>query len=306
MVLGHALRNSLIVVTTIVGLQLGGLISGAVVTEQIFVLPGFGKLTIDAVFTRDYPMIQGVVLVTATAYIVINLLVDLLYSVIDPRVRVGGCSPVSTIELVTVDSAAPGPRPSRSGVGPLRRLLRNPLAMTGLVVVVIAVLAALLAGLSSRRLRPTKPTSPPRCSRRRRSYWFGTDELGRDQLSRVLFGLRVSLLVAVLAIALSLVVGVPLGPGGRLLPHPGPGGVAVRGHPAGVPVPGARGRAGRDPRPVAVHRDRRDRHRRCAGDRPGYPERDTASARAGLRRRARSPTAPATSCCCAGTSCPTR
>jgi peptide/nickel transport system permease protein len=89
-VVGHALRNSLIVVTTIVGLQLGGLISGAVVTEQIFVLPGFGKLIIDAVFTRDYPMIQGVVLVTATAYIGINLLVDLLYSVIDPRVRVGG------------------------------------------------------------------------------------------------------------------------------------------------------------------------------------------------------------------------
>lgn len=88
-VLGHALRNSLIVVTTIVGLQLGVLISGAVVTEQIFVLPGFGKLTIDAVFTRDYPLIQGVVLITATAYIVINLLVDLLYSVIDPRIRVG-------------------------------------------------------------------------------------------------------------------------------------------------------------------------------------------------------------------------
>jgi peptide/nickel transport system permease protein len=89
-VLNHALRNSLIVVTTIVGLQLGGLISGAVVTEQIFVLPGFGKLTIDAVLTRDYPMIQGVVLITATAYIGINLLVDLLYSVIDPRIRVGG------------------------------------------------------------------------------------------------------------------------------------------------------------------------------------------------------------------------
>jgi peptide/nickel transport system permease protein len=91
-VFGHALRNSLIVVVTIVGLQLGVLISGAVVTEQIFVLPGFGKLTIDAVFTRDYPMIQGVVLVTATAYIGVNLLVDLLYSVIDPRIRVGGAA----------------------------------------------------------------------------------------------------------------------------------------------------------------------------------------------------------------------
>jgi peptide/nickel transport system permease protein len=86
----HALRNSLIVVVTIVGLQLGGLISGAVVTEQIFGLPGFGKMTIDAVFQRDYPVIQAVVLVTATAYIVINFVVDLLYSLIDPRVRVGG------------------------------------------------------------------------------------------------------------------------------------------------------------------------------------------------------------------------
>ncbi|MFI7065315.1 ABC transporter permease [Kribbella sp. NPDC050124] len=86
----HALRNSLIVVITIVGLQLGALISGAVVTERIFALPGFGKLTVDAVFQRDYPVIQAVVLVTATAYILINLLVDLLYSVIDPRIRVRG------------------------------------------------------------------------------------------------------------------------------------------------------------------------------------------------------------------------
>ncbi len=86
----HALRNSLIVVVTIVGLQLGALISGAVVTERIFALPGFGKLTVDSVFQRDYPVIQGVVLITATAYIVINLLVDLLYSVIDPRIRVAG------------------------------------------------------------------------------------------------------------------------------------------------------------------------------------------------------------------------
>ncbi|MBM0275686.1 ABC transporter permease [Micromonospora tarensis] len=86
----HALRNSLIVVVTVVGLQLGGLISGAVVTEQIFGLPGFGKMTIDAVFQRDYPVIQAVVLLTAAAYIVINFLVDLLYSVIDPRIRVTG------------------------------------------------------------------------------------------------------------------------------------------------------------------------------------------------------------------------
>lgn len=91
-VLRHALRNSLLVVLTIVGLQLGGLVSGAVVTERIFGLPGFGKLTLDSVFTRDYPVIQGVVLVVTLAYIVINLAVDVLYSVVDPRVRVGGRS----------------------------------------------------------------------------------------------------------------------------------------------------------------------------------------------------------------------
>lgn len=88
--LGHALRNSLVTVVTVLGLQLGTLISGAVVTEQVFVLPGFGKLTIDAVFTRDYPMLQGVVLCTAAAYILINLLVDAVYSAIDPRIRLGG------------------------------------------------------------------------------------------------------------------------------------------------------------------------------------------------------------------------
>lgn len=87
-VLRHALRNSLITVVTIVGLQLGVLISGSVVTEQIFLIPGFGKLIIDAVFTRDYPVIQAVALVSAAAYIVLNFLVDLLYSLLNPRIRV--------------------------------------------------------------------------------------------------------------------------------------------------------------------------------------------------------------------------
>jgi peptide/nickel transport system permease protein len=86
----HALRNSLLTVVTIVGLQLGLLISGAVVTEQVFVLPGFGKLTLDAVFTRDYPVIEGVVLLTTLGYVLINFAVDLLYSVLNPRIRVAG------------------------------------------------------------------------------------------------------------------------------------------------------------------------------------------------------------------------
>jgi peptide/nickel transport system permease protein len=86
----HAFRNSLITVTTVIGLQLGALISGAVITEQIFGIAGFGRLTIESVQQRDYTLIQGIVLVAATGYVVVNLLVDLLYSVLNPRIRVSG------------------------------------------------------------------------------------------------------------------------------------------------------------------------------------------------------------------------
>jgi peptide/nickel transport system permease protein len=89
-VAGHALRNSLLTVVTLVGLQLGALISGAVITEQIFVIPGFGRLTLEAVQQRDYALIEGVVLVAAAAYVLVNLLVDLLYSYLNPRIRVAG------------------------------------------------------------------------------------------------------------------------------------------------------------------------------------------------------------------------
>ncbi|HEY5295384.1 MAG TPA: ABC transporter permease [Gaiellaceae bacterium] len=89
----HALRNSLITVTTVIGLQLGALISGAVITEQIFVIPGFGRLTLEAIQQRDYTLLQGVVLVTATGYVVVNLLVDVAYSLLNPRIRVTGSAP---------------------------------------------------------------------------------------------------------------------------------------------------------------------------------------------------------------------
>jgi peptide/nickel transport system permease protein len=89
-VLRHALRNGLIPVITIIGLQMGALFSGAVLTEQVFSIPGFGRLIVDAVFNRDYAVVQGVVLFTATMYIAINFLVDITYAVIDPRIQVGG------------------------------------------------------------------------------------------------------------------------------------------------------------------------------------------------------------------------
>ncbi len=86
-VLKHALRNALTPVITLGALELGTLLSGAVLTEQVFTIPGFGKLIVDAVFNRDYAVVQGVVLVTATTYIVLNLLADLAYFLANPRLR---------------------------------------------------------------------------------------------------------------------------------------------------------------------------------------------------------------------------
>ncbi|UBV45320.1 ABC transporter permease (plasmid) [Deinococcus taeanensis] len=83
----HALRNALIPVVTAFGLQLGGLLGGAVITEQIFSVPGFGRLLVDAVYTRDLPVIQGVVLVSAVAVFLVSFAVDLLYAALDPRIR---------------------------------------------------------------------------------------------------------------------------------------------------------------------------------------------------------------------------
>jgi peptide/nickel transport system permease protein len=86
-VLKHALRNALTPVITLGALEFGTLLSGAVLTEQVFTIPGFGKLIVDAVFNRDYAVVQGVVLCTATAYITLNLVADLAYFLVNPRLR---------------------------------------------------------------------------------------------------------------------------------------------------------------------------------------------------------------------------
>ncbi|MHB0669196.1 ABC transporter permease [Roseomonas mucosa] len=83
----HALRNALIPVVTLGTIELGKLLAGAVLTEQIFTIPGFGKLIVDAVFNRDYPVVQGVVVVTAVIFVLLSLLSDLLYMLVNPRLR---------------------------------------------------------------------------------------------------------------------------------------------------------------------------------------------------------------------------
>jgi peptide/nickel transport system permease protein len=86
-ILRHVLKNALIPVVTIIGLQFGGLLAGSVIVESVFSRPGLGRYTVTAIQSRDFPQIQGIVLVTAAIYVFVNLAVDLLYAVLDPRIR---------------------------------------------------------------------------------------------------------------------------------------------------------------------------------------------------------------------------
>ena len=82
----HALRNAMIPIITLIGMQMGSLLGGAVVVEQIFSLPGLGQMTLTGINNRDYPVVQGCVLFIAFIYVIVNLIVDLLYAYIDPRI----------------------------------------------------------------------------------------------------------------------------------------------------------------------------------------------------------------------------
>jgi peptide/nickel transport system permease protein len=86
-ILRHALRNATIPVLTVIGLQIGTLLGGAVITESVFAWPGMGKLVVDAIFFRDFPVVQTILILSATIFVVINLLVDALYTLVDPRIR---------------------------------------------------------------------------------------------------------------------------------------------------------------------------------------------------------------------------
>ena len=87
MLVRHALANAAVPIVTVIGIGIALLIGGVVVTETVFAIPGLGALTVDAVLARDYPLIQGVILLFSFGYVLINLLVDLSYLVLDPRIR---------------------------------------------------------------------------------------------------------------------------------------------------------------------------------------------------------------------------
>lgn len=88
-VVGHALRNAFIPAITVIGTSIAALLGGAVVTETVFTIPGMGRLVVQSISRRDYPIIQGAVMMIALAYVLVNLLVDILYVYADPRIRLG-------------------------------------------------------------------------------------------------------------------------------------------------------------------------------------------------------------------------
>jgi peptide/nickel transport system permease protein len=84
---GHALRNASVPIVTIIGVGVTLLIGGVVITESVFAIPGIGRLTVDAILRRDYPIIQAVILLSSGVYVLVNLAIDLVYTVLDPRIR---------------------------------------------------------------------------------------------------------------------------------------------------------------------------------------------------------------------------
>ena len=83
----HALKNAAVPIVTVIGIGIALLIGGAVVTESVFAIPGLGRLTIDAILRRDYPVIQGIVLLFSFVYVLVNLMIDVTYTLVDPRIR---------------------------------------------------------------------------------------------------------------------------------------------------------------------------------------------------------------------------
>ena len=250
---------------TLGALEFGTLLSGAVLTEQVFTIPGFGKLIVDAVFNRDYAVVQGVVLVTATAYIVLNLLADLAYFAAQPAAARLMAAVLAPLPAPVARAAAAGrpvaPRLAQAaGAGAARCSAWRWSSASS---------CWRCSPPGSRRRTRSRPAGARSARRRRAEHWFGTDEIGRDVFSRVVWGTRASLLAGVVSVSISLLLGVPIGLAAGFL-----GGwvdaadLAPDRRLPRLPVPDPGDRAGGLPRPEPHQRDDRDRHLGDADLRP--------------------------------------
>ena len=208
----HVFRNALLPVTTIIGLQFGILLSGAVLTETVFAIPGMGSWMKEAIFNHDYPVLQGGILFLALVFVIVNLIVDISYGIHRPADQ-GELMSVAEIEEVTLEHDQPAERavarrisalPTQSRRDRRRRLRQRSSSL-------IAVFAPLLAPYSPteqnlfaarERLLPGAVARPSR---------WDVDELGRDEFSRVMYGARYSLVIGVVSVAVGLSIGLLLG-----------------------------------------------------------------------------------------------
>jgi peptide/nickel transport system permease protein len=213
-------------VITVVGLQFGALLAGAVITETIFSWPGLGTLLIQAIQTRDYPLVQGCVLVVSLSYVIVNLCTDMLYVLVDPRIQYSGRNArwrsgqgtdppamsgrawrwmkmKKSVSLFPTDSGGCFQERGAAGKG------RGP-SFAGMAILSVWLLAALLAPWFV-PWNPMKTNLPEALAPPDRAHIFGQDALGRDVFSRVVYGARVSVTVGGGTVAVSLAVGIFLG-----------------------------------------------------------------------------------------------
>ena len=209
----HTLRNAALPIVTITGLQFGTLLGGAVVTETVFAWPGIGRLAIQSIYNRDYPVVQCTVFLSAVMFIVINFAIELLYGA-----SIRACGPARERRPRRLAAAAGRPghpgRARRAGGVAGRRTARLALAGLGFVVllVVIALAAPWLAPQDPTRQSLRGRLAPPTLEGPDgRARLLGTDQLGRDVLSRVIYGARVSLTVGLSAVVIGGLIGATLG-----------------------------------------------------------------------------------------------
>ncbi len=222
----HIFRNALLAVVSAFGFTFAALLSEAVVTETVFALPGIGRLVVQSILSRDYPVIQGIVLVVVVIYLVINLLVDI--------------SIASSIRGWTCNEGLALTGSPRS----LRVPSRWSASFSCWWWCFAAIFADWIAPFDPQEMDPIIRLSPPNAL-----HWFGTDQFGRDTLSRVIYSSRMALLVGVGVVVFALLTGVPIGVFSALFPRLGPGAHAHDRRAHGIPVPAAGPRAHRHPRP---------------------------------------------------------
>ena len=292
---GHVLRNAMVPVLTVMGLQFANLLTGTVVIEQVFSLPGLGRLVFQAIANRDLLVVRNVVMLLAAAVVVINFVVDVLYVVIDPRLRAR--ARMSDAAPLPIDGAAPA-RPPRAAPLAARQLRDRRGAGRG------ADRRWRCSRSSGRRWPATELDIPNKLQPPTPAHWLGTDSLGRDIVSLLIVGSRVSIAVGLIAVGIGIAFGVALGLLAAVQARLGRGGgdAPRRLH---LRLPGAAlgDHADRDLRARARDLDRRHRHLQRAGVRAHHAGQRAGGALARVRHRRARPAArasggsPSSTCC---------